>query len=390
MSGSNYLPLHNGAAGSKGSLSSSAAQPVLSVIAYASSSILMTVTNKYVLSSYKFTMNFLFLAIQCGTVVLLLELFRALGLLTHRPFRWSEAKAWFPVSVLLCAMIYTGSKALQYLSVPLFTVFKNTTIIAIAYAERFMGQGSPVSPLMLLSFMLMVGSSLVAGWSHITDESGGLKGEAAKGEVGWQVAYLWMLANCATSAAYSVGMRIVQRTVAFRDYDTVLYNNALALPLLVAASLFVEADQWRSGRFYEARSDSDTTGLIWVVAISSVTSFYISYASSWCVRVTSSTTFSMVGALNKLPIAVAGMVLFDDPVTTAQVVGVAIAFIAGIVYAQAKNVQSAAARAVPKAPSVPSHSPSLEKSFSVHVEDNGRGNGHLGNGTGGEGKLGKE
>lgn len=32
-----------------------------------------------------------------------------------------DAKAWFPISCLLVAVIYTGSKSLQFLSIPVYT-----------------------------------------------------------------------------------------------------------------------------------------------------------------------------------------------------------------------------------------------------------------------------
>lgn len=175
------------------------------ILAYCAASILMTVTNKGVLSGYAFTMNFLLLAIQCLAVVALLEASAFLGLIQHRPFRLAEAKAWFPVSLLLAIMIYTGSKAVQYLSISLFTVFKNTTIIAIAYAERVFLNGPPVTNAVLFSFGLMILSSVIAGWADLTSETGGLKEDAFG--VGKGVAYFWMLANCIASAAYAVGMR---------------------------------------------------------------------------------------------------------------------------------------------------------------------------------------
>lgn len=52
---------------------------------------------------------------------------------------------------------------------------------------------------------------------------------------------------------------------------------------------------------------------------SGVSAFGMSYASAWCVRTTSSTTYSMVGSLNKLPIAVSGIVLFGDVATFSNV-----------------------------------------------------------------------
>lgn len=54
---------------------------------------------------------------------------------------------------------------------------------------------------------------------------------------------------------------------------------------------------------------------IWAMIFSGVSAFGMSYASAWCVRTTSSTTYSMVGSLNKLPIAVSGIVLFGDVAT---------------------------------------------------------------------------
>jgi GDP-mannose transporter len=49
----------------------------------------------------------------------------------------------------------------------------------------------------------------------------------------------------------------------------------------------------------------------------------------------------MVGALNKLPIAVSGLVFFDAPVTFPSVSAIAIGFVSGIVYAIAKIKQNA-------------------------------------------------
>lgn len=53
----------------------------------------------------------------------------------------------------------------------------------------------------------------------------------------------------------------------------------------------------------------------------------------------------MVGALNKLPVAASGMIFFGDPVTLGSVSAVSAGFVAGIVYAVAKNNQSKADKA---------------------------------------------
>lgn len=51
---------------------------------------------------------------------------------------------------------------------------------------------------------------------------------------------------------------------------------------------------------------------------------------------------SMVGALNKLPVAASGMIFFGDAVTFGSVSAVSVGFFAGLVYAIAKSNQKKA------------------------------------------------
>lgn len=101
---------------------------------------------------------------------------------------------------------------------------------------------------------------------------------------------------------------------------------------------------------------------VWAMIFSGASAFAMSYASAWCVRTTSSTTYSMVGALNKLPIAVSGIVFFGDPATFSNVTAIMIGFIAGIVYSYAKAYPDKAgyivASSQPKLESPSSSSPS--------------------------------
>lgn len=57
------------------------------------------------------------------------------------------------------------------------------------------------------------------------------------------------------------------------------------------------------------------------------------------IRISVLTIISMVGALNKLPVAASGMLFFGDPVTFGSVSAVSVGFLAGVVYAIAKNNQ---------------------------------------------------
>lgn len=78
---------------------------------------------------------------------------------------------------------------------------------------------------------------------------------------------------------------------------------------------------------------------ITAMILSGASSVGISYCSAWCVRVTSSTTYSMVGALNKLPIALSGLIFFEAAVNFWSVSSIFVGFGAGLVYAVAKQKQ---------------------------------------------------
>jgi len=132
----------------------------------------------------------------------------------------------FPISLLLIGMIYTGTKALQYLSIPVYTIFKNLTIILIAYGEVLWFGGS-VTGLALFSFGLMVVSSLIAAWADIqhalsTHAAGAVDEKIATLNAG----YIWMLLNCFCSASYVLGMRKRIKITNFKDFDSKFYTHS--------------------------------------------------------------------------------------------------------------------------------------------------------------------
>jgi GDP-mannose transporter len=116
------------------------------------------------------------------------------------------------------------------------------------------------------------------------------------------------------------------------------YNNLLTIPVLLVCSILVE--DWSSTNFVKNFPPESRNALMIGMIYSGMAAIFISYCSAWCIRVTSSTTYSMVGALNKLPIAVSGLVFFSAPVTLGSVSAIFIGFVSGIVYAWAKVRQS--------------------------------------------------
>ena len=118
-------------------------------------------------------------------------------------------------------MIYTSTKALRFLSIPVYTIFKNLTIILIAYGEVLWFGGS-VSRMALLSFGLMVLSSIIAAWADIKHalEAHGSGSSSAQQLATLNAGYIWMMVNCLSTAAYVLGMRKRIKLTNFKDFDS--------------------------------------------------------------------------------------------------------------------------------------------------------------------------
>ncbi|KAI0343166.1 UDP-galactose transporter [Trametopsis cervina] len=318
--------------------------PIAPIVCYCIASILMTVVNKFVVSGDLFNMNFLVLCIQSVVCVSCVALVKKLGIISFRQFDMNDAKAWFPISFLLVSVIYTGSKSLQYLSIPVYTIFKNLTIILIAYGE-VIWFGGRVTGLTLVSFFFMVLSSVIAAWADVRDTLAEADPAVAEG-IAWSasgivrslnVGYLWMMVNCLSSAAYVLAMRKRIKVTGFSDWDSMFYNNLLSIPVLAVFSVMTE--DWSHKNLVQNFPEQTRNFLLFAIAFSGAAAVGISYTTAWCVRVTSSTTYSMVGALNKLPVAASGMIFFGNPVTFGSVSAVSVGFFAGLIYAVAKNNQ---------------------------------------------------
>lgn len=159
------------------------------------------------------------------------------------------------------------------------------------------------------------------------------------------------------------------------------YNNLLSIPVLLVCTLFLE--DWSGANVVKNFPLESRNNLMIAMFISGLSSVFISYTSAWCVRVTSSTTYSMVGALNKLPIAISGLIFFDAPVTffsvtvcplciilfgnldsgslTGRSQAIAIGFVSGIVYTMAKMQQQKQTSSLPTSASSASQRDGLRR-----------------------------
>lgn len=102
----------------------------------------------------------------------------------------------------------------------MFTIFKNLTIIVIAYGE-VLWFGGRVTSLMLLAFGLIVLSSVVAAWADIQAAVAGADSLEASATVSTlNAGYAWMGMNVFCAAAFVLGMRRRIKSMNFKDWDS--------------------------------------------------------------------------------------------------------------------------------------------------------------------------
>ncbi|KAG2544800.1 GDP-mannose transporter GONST1-like [Panicum virgatum] len=296
--------------------------PLLSGICYCIASCSMILLNKVVLSSYNFDAGISLMLYQnfvCVVILLILELFRVI---TTEELTWKLIKVWIPVNLIFIGMLVTGMYSLKYINVAMVTILKNMTNIITAVGELYIfrkGHNKKV----WAALYLMIVSAVCGG---ITDLSFHLIG------------YTWQILNCFLTAGYSLTLRRLMDTAkqstksgSLNEVSMVLLNNMLSIPFAII--LVVIFDEWE----YVCQAEVIREPMFWVVATASgLLGLAISFSSVWFLHQTGPTTYSLVGSLNKIPISVAGILLFNAPVSVENFCSIVFGLFAGIFFAKAK------------------------------------------------------
>jgi GDP-mannose transporter len=99
---------------------------------------------------------------------------------------------------------------------------------------------------------------------------------------------------------------------------------------------------WGTGEVGRVASEPalSSTGFQIAAGFSALIGFFISVASMWFMSTTTATTFSLVGSLNKIPIAVLGMLLFNAPMNMNNILSVSVGLLAGVIFVRAKAMEA--------------------------------------------------
>ncbi|XP_072966359.1 GDP-mannose transporter GONST1-like [Typha angustifolia] len=296
--------------------------PLLSGIAYCAASCSMILLNKAVLSGYSFDAGISLMLYQNFICVIIIVALWFLGAVSTEKITWKLIRVWIPVNLIFVGMLVTGMYSLKYINVAMVTILKNMTNILTAIGEKYLFRKSQ-SKKVWAALCLMIISAVCGGITDIAFDA---------------VGYTWQILNCILTASYSLMLRRVMDTAkqstrsgSLNEISMVLLNNSLSIPFAVL--LIVLFNEWE----YVYHAEVIKIPMFWFVATTSgFLGLGISFTSLWFLHQTGPTTYSLVGSLNKIPISIAGILLFKVPVSVPNLCSILFGLFAGIFFAKAK------------------------------------------------------
>ena len=153
------------------------------------------------------------------------------------------------------------------------------------------------------------------------------------------IGYTWQAINCFLTAAYSLYLSgtmdrvkpLTETKERMSEFSMVYYNNLLSLgPILILIFYFGEYQRLP----YEAALMDPAFQT--VAFLGGLLGFGISFSSLWYLSRSTATVYSVTGSLNKIIVAVLGILLFNESTAPKNLVSIAIGLLGGILFVLAK------------------------------------------------------
>lgn len=277
-------------------------QGVAALSLYFISSVVAILMNKIIVSRYMFSMHYFLILIQSASIVLVIMLYFVAA--RKRP-NAADIGRWWIASLLLTTMIFTNVKAVYYFPVTLFTLLQNLSIILTALLEfRFFGKKITTHGFVSLALIALSSYS-----GNIIDP-------------GVFLGYLWMAANILSTVGYMLYLRKLMVFDRASKLESVLYTNLLSIPILGALSWAFDPPGFMVGN-----------ATLWRLILASAMCAFLTAISTVCtLKALCSTTLCMAGALNKLLLALGGLILFQENASLLRLFSIFVGLFASVLY----------------------------------------------------------
>lgn len=262
-----------------------------SAFGYGFSSLMITVVNKTVLTSFNFP-SFQVLGIgQMLATVMVLFIARALGYIDFPGLEKSTFKKIWPLPLIyICNMIF-GLGGTKQLSLPMFTVLRRFSILMTMIGEYYLLGVKARTSVQLSVYTMIFGALLAAS----NDLAFNLEG------------YIFILLNDFFTAANGVYMKKKLDSKELGKYGLMYYNALfMAIPAI--------AISWWTGDIEKASKFSQWTDAMFLIqfVMSCFLGFVLSYSVILCTYYNSALTTTIIGCLKNISITYLGMIIGGD------------------------------------------------------------------------------
>ena len=292
------------------------------LLAYCGLATLITVFNKYILITYipdGYTCNLYILLVQSSMSVAMMYLCSKFGVITYRPFDAKYLPSWIPIIVLLILSVYSNGKSVELLPISTFNVLKNIgLLLTISGDVVFFKKELHKNTYIAVSIVLV--TSILHHAYKSQDTSYSLRGVA------------WAIINCAACSLYGLYVKY-HRTCyhGITSIEYVYYNNSLTIPVIAALSFYFE--EYHSRGYLPCAYVTLNASTILFFLLSSVLTLLITIVIANIHTHISSTTYAVVASLNKLPMSIISMLIFQDDIATwSNVAFVCLSIVTSIVF----------------------------------------------------------
>jgi len=290
---------------------------ILAIIGYSLCSSTLLLANKVAIS-YLPLPGFISCFQIVSSVVIILVL-KAGGVKVDG-FDWEKVKAYSLYIVAFVGSIYSNMRALSYSNVETVIVFRACSPIAVTIIEYLFMDRALLTLRSGISLFVVAFGAVVYCLSDSQFNVNGIEAYS------WVSFYFIMI-----TIEMTYGKMLTSSVKMDTVWGPVLYCNLLGAPPMIALS-------YLSGEFetsiYDQLAAMSTTGWF-VLLFSSIVGTLIGYMSWLCRGMTSATTFTLVGVVNKFLTVLLNVVIWDKHSSVQGLFAVCMCLLAGTFYQQA-------------------------------------------------------
>ncbi|ORD97144.1 GMT [Hepatospora eriocheir] len=266
------------------------------------SSAITTLGNKFLVKNLNFHRHQLLIILQNIIIVSILVCY---NFLVKNIINFKRFKKWCIITVFFSVMIVSNMKALSCFDVSIYTLYKNISIVFVAITE-YAFFDRKLSPIGYLSFILIVGSS----WTGKPLKKSELVG------------YLWMIINIFSTTAFVLLLKHIIDNESSR-LECVFFTNCLSIPFLLILSYFID----------DYNKPLNLTPFVYfLILFTSLTALITAFSTAWVLKLLTSTMFSIAGAINKVIVTAAGIVIFKEDLEFIKLISCCVATLSALLY----------------------------------------------------------